>query len=254
MNDISGLMIDMDGTVYRGSKVINGAPEFIERVKRKGIPFVFLTNNSASDRKHYLNKLKSMGFDVSIDNILTSATAAFRYIAKHHGNASVYPIGTQKFTEEAKASGIHIVDRDPDIVLLAFDTTITYERINNAYHFINNGAKFIATHPDDLCPTEDGYDVDIGPFIRLLESMTGVKAIVIGKPNRLMTEMAAEEMNVPWKGMVMIGDRIYTDIKMASDNDIRSILVLTGEAKAEDLEHSDVRPTVVAASVDEIFR
>jgi len=254
MDDISGIMIDMDGTVYKGSEVIEGAPEFVERVKRKGIPFVFLTNNSASGRKHYLNKLKKMGFDVTIDNILTSATATFRYIAKHHGGASVYPVGTPKFIEEAKAAGIRIVDEDPDMVLLAFDTTITYEKINKAYNFIKKGAEFIATHPDDLCPTEDGYDVDIGPFIRFLESMTGVKATVIGKPNRLMIEMAADNMSVRKEGLVMIGDRLYTDIKMASDNKIRSILVLSGETNREDLEHSDVHPSEVAGSVDELFR
>jgi len=254
MDDISGIMIDMDGTVYKGSEVIKGAPEFVERLRKKEIPFVFLTNNSASDRKHYLNKLKKMEFDVTIDNILTSATATFQYVAKHHGNAAVYPVGTPKFVEEAKAEGIRIVDHDPDIVLLAFDTTITYEKINKAYDFIKKGAEFIATHPDDLCPTEDGYDVDIGPFIRFLESMTGVKATVIGKPNKLMIEMAAEKMNVRKEGLVMIGDRLYTDIKMASDNRIRSILVLSGETKKEDLDNSNVHPSEVAGSIDELFR
>jgi len=254
MDNISGIMIDMDGTVYKGSEVIKGAPEFIERLKQKGIPFVFLTNNSASGRKHYLDKLKGMGFDVTIDNILTSATATFRYINKHHKNASVYPVGTPKFVEEAKEAGIRIVSDDPDIVLLAFDTSITYEKINKAYNFIKDGAEFIATHPDDLCPTEDGYDVDIGPFIRLFESMTGTKATVIGKPNELMTEMAAENMNVLKEGMVMIGDRLYTDMKMAADNNIRSILVFSGETKEEDLENSDTKPTMTAGSVDELFR
>jgi len=253
MDNISGIMIDMDGTVYKGSEVIKGAPEFVERLKRKGIPFVFLTNNSASGRKHYLNKLNGMGFNVTIDNILTSATATFRYINKHHKNASVYPVGTHKFVEEAKETGLCIVDDDPDTVLLAFDTSITYEKINKAYNFIKDGAEFIATHPDDLCPTEDGYDIDIGPFIRLFESMTGVNATVIGKPNELMIEMAAENMNVPKGGMVMIGDRLYTDIKMAADNNIRSILVFSGETNEEDLKNSDIRPTMTAGSVDELF-
>jgi len=254
MNDISGIMIDMDGTVYKGGEVIKGAPEFIERLKKKGIPFVFLTNNSASGRKHYLNKLKGMGFNVTIDNILTSATATFRYINKHRKNASVYPVGTHKFVEEAKEAGIRITDGDPDIVLLAFDTSITYEKMNKAYNFIKNGAEFIATHPDDLCPTEDGYDIDIGPFIRFFETMTGVSATVIGKPNELMIEMAAENMNVRKEGSVMIGDRLYTDIKMAADNNIRSILVFSGETKEEDLENSDIKPTMTAGSVDELFR
>ena len=254
MNDVSGFMIDMDGTVYRGDAVIPGAPEFVERVKAKKIPFVFLTNNSASDRKHYLAKLTKMGFKVSIDNILTSTTATITYIMKHYAEKTVYPLGTEKFIDEIKEAGVRIVDKDPDIVLLAFDTTITYEKINRAYHFIKKGALFVATHPDDLCPTEHGFDVDIGPFIRLLESMTGTKAMIIGKPNKMIVDMAAEMMKILPKKTVMVGDRIYTDMKMAADAGIRSIMVLTGEAKRADLEISGIQPTEVVGSVDEILR
>jgi HAD superfamily hydrolase (TIGR01457 family) len=247
-------MIDMDGTVYKGNDVIKGAPEFIERLKERKIPFVFLTNNSSSDREHYLSKLTKMGFNVSIDNILTSTTATITYIQKYHDGMSVYPIGTPKFVKEIKEAGIRTVHTDPDIVLMAFDTTITYEKINNAYQFIKKGSKLIATHPDDLCPTEHGYDVDIGPFIRFFESMTDTKATIIGKPNKLMAEMAAERMNVPLKGTVMIGDRIYTDMKMAARSGIRSIMVLTGEAKRSDIKDSGIRPTMIVDSVDDIQR
>jgi HAD superfamily hydrolase (TIGR01457 family) len=254
MEDVSGFIIDMDGTVYKGSDVIPGAPEFIERLKERKVPFVFLTNNSSSDREHYLSKLTKMGFKVSMDNILTSTTATITYILKHHRGKTVYPLGTPKFIEEIKEAGIRIVDKGPDIVLLAFDTSITYEKINNAYQFIKKGSELIATHPDDLCPTEHGYDVDIGPFIRLFESMTGTKATVIGKPNKLMAEMASERMNVPLERTVMIGDRIYTDMKMAAHSGIRSIMVLTGEAKRSDVKDSGVRPTMVVNSVDDLLR
>ena len=246
-------MIDMDGTVYKGDRVIPGAPGFIERLNEKNIPFVFLTNNSAYDRRHYHDKLVRMGFKVKIDNILTSATATVSYLLKYRKGKSVYPLGTPRFVKEAEDSGIKMTDRDPDIVLLSFDKTITYEKMNNAYQFIKKGAELVATHPDDLCPTEDGYDIDIGPFIRLLESMTGVKATIIGKPNKIMAEMAAERMDTDMKGLVMIGDRIYTDIKMASDAGIRSIMVLSGEAKREDVT-PDIMPTMIADSLDDILR
>jgi HAD superfamily hydrolase (TIGR01450 family) len=195
-----------------------------------------------------------MGFSVSIDNILTSTTATIAYIKKYHPGKNVYAIGTPGFMKEITNAGINVNDPDPDIVLLSFDRTITYDKINNAYQFLKKGAAFIATHPDDLCPTEDGYDVDIGPFIRMLESMTGIRATVIGKPNLLMVEMASETMKVAQKDMVMIGDRIYTDIKMASDANIRSIMVLTGEARETDMNNSDLRPTLVVSSVDDILR
>ena len=254
MENVSGYMIDMDGTVYRGNEVIPGAPEFIERLKAKKIPFVFLTNNSAWSRVHYFNKLTKMGFRISIENILTSTTATVTFLKKHRKGRTVYPLGTASFVKEITHSGIRINEDDPDIVLLAFDTSITYEKMNNAYQFLIKGKELIATHPDDLCPTENGYDIDIGPFIRFFESMTGKKATVIGKPNPLMVKMAAETMDVSPDGMVMVGDRIYTDMRMAADSGIRSILVLTGEAKMSDLDGSGIIPTETVNSVDEILR
>ena len=247
-------MLDMDGTVYKGIVAIPGAKEFVGRLKERKIPFVFLTNNSSSGRVHYLNKLLNMGFDVSIDNILTSTTASISFLKKHRSGKKVYPVGTPKFIEELTEAGIPLVERRPDIVLLSFDTTITYEKINNAYNFLKDGSEFIATHPDDLCPTADGYDIDIGPFIRMFESAASVKAKVIGKPNAEMARMAAETMNVPFERMVMIGDRVYTDMRMAADAGIRSVMVLSGEAKRGDPERAGIRPTVTIDSVADLLK
>ena len=249
----SGFMIDLDGTIYKGKNVIPGAVEFVNSLKERSIPFVFLTNNSASDQAHYYNKLKGMGFDIEMKDILSSTVAAVRYIKKRFPGKKVFPLGTELFVKEIISHGIAVTEKDPEIVLLAFDKSITYEKLNKAYQFLLAGAEFIATHPDDLCPTEDGYDIDIGPFIRLLESMTGKAATVTGKPNRIMVEIAAETMNADPKGLWMIGDRIYTDIKMASDAGISSILVLSGETTAEDLVNSAERPTIVKNSVYEII-
>jgi len=247
-----GFMIDMDGTVYKGGIPIPGAVDFIESLKSHGIPFVFLTNNSAHRRTHYLEKLLRMGFDVTLDNVLTSTVATARFILSQRPGARVYPIAADDVIDDLKASGLDIVDSDPDVVLLAFDRTITYEKINKGYRFIMEGAELIATHPDDLCPTEDFYDVDIGPFIRMFEDMCDVKAVVIGKPNRLMLEMAAGEMGVDPMDTVMVGDRMYTDIQMAVSAGTQSILVLTGETTRSDLESSEVVPTVVLDSVADI--
>lgn len=247
-----GFMIDMDGTVYKGGIPIPGAVDFIESLKTHGIPFVFLTNNSAHRRTHYLEKLLRMGFDVTLDNVLTSTVATARFILSQRPGARVYPIAADDVIDDLKASGLDIVDSDPDVVLLAFDRTITYEKINKGYRFIMEGAELIATHPDDLCPTEDFYDVDIGPFIRMFEDMCDVKAVVIGKPNRLMLEMAAGEMGVDPMDTVMVGDRMYTDIQMAVSAGTQSILVLTGETTRSDLESSEVVPTVVLDSVADI--
>ena len=247
-----GFMIDMDGTVYKGGDLIPGAVEFISALKSRGIPFVFLTNNSSATRSHYYGKLRSMGFDVGIENVLTSAMAAARFVIDGRPGKRVYVVASEEVRDEMRSVGVDVVEDDPDIVLLTFDRTITYEKINKAYRYLCGGAEFIATHPDDLCPTEDSYDIDIGPFIRMFEQMCQTSAIVIGKPNASMLLMAASHMGVDPSATVMVGDRLYTDIEMAVRAGIGSILVLSGETSREQLEASGMHPTHVLDSVAEI--
>ena len=247
-----GFMIDMDGTVYKGDVPIPGAREFIAFLKERGIPFTFLTNNSAHGRSFYLQKLTRLGFDVGIDNILTSTIATIRYLLSERPGRTVYPVAVPEVVDEMRAAGVPLVEKDPDIVVLTFDTTITYEKINDAFHFLRSGAELIATHPDDLCPTEDSYDIDIGPFIRMFEQMCQTTATVIGKPNGLMLEMASRELGVPPEDTVMVGDRLYTDIEMAVRAGTQSILVLSGETDMSMVEGWGKRPTAIVDSVADI--
>lgn len=250
----TGFMIDMDGTVYKGGDLIPGATDFISYLKRSGIPFVFLTNNSSHSRDHYYRKLVRMGFDVSMDNVLTSNIATIRFVLSERPGKRVYVVGSPDVIEEVRAAGVNVVDEDPDIVYLTFDRTITYDKINKAYKALCNGAELIATHPDDVCPTETDYDIDIGPFIRMFEQMCQTRAVVVGKPNGLMLEMAALHMGVDPKGTVMVGDRLYTDIRMGELAGTATILVLSGETSRKDLEESDINPTYVLDSVADIPR
>lgn len=249
-----GFALDMDGTVYHGERPIPGAREFISRLKAEGIPFRFITNNSSHPKKFYADRLRRMGFEITENHVLTSTIATIRFIKENRAGKSVYVLATPDVTEEIRSAGIpgSREGEVPDIVLLTFDTTIGYEGLNDAYHYIQKGAELIATHPDDVCPTEDGYDVDIGPFIRLFESLTGNKATIVGKPNRLMLDMAALEMGVEPDRVVMVGDRLSTDIRMAVDANIASILVLSGETDEALLKSSGIRPTFVKGSVADI--
>lgn len=251
-SDVSGVLLDMDGTVYLGDDSIEGAADFIKRLKDADIPYAFITNNSSNTRNFYYQRLRRLGFPVAEDSVITSAVAAAEYINTRRKGSKVYVLASKDVEDELISLGVETTDENPDIVLLAFDRTITYEKLNNAYHMILNGAEFIATHPDMFCPTEEGYDVDIGPFIALLESVTETKAEVIGKPKPLMLEMASGFLKIDPTKAVMIGDRLYTDIKMAEDANIRSILVLSGEASKEQLDNSETRPTAVVNSVADI--
>lgn len=250
---MKGFALDMDGTVYIGKKPIPGAAEFVRGLKERKIPFVFLTNNSSKGRAEYYEKLRSMDFDVGIENVLTSGTAALMFLSQKRSGKGVYIVGTESYMNDAKEFGIRLDDENPDIVLLSFDRELTYEKINKSYKFIKNGAEFIATHPDDLCPAEDGYDVDIGAFLAMYGKVLDAKPLIIGKPNRLLLEMAASAMNLDISEIAMVGDRLSTDIKMAQDCGIESVLVLSGEAKLEDLKDGKYRPTYVVESVADIF-
>jgi HAD superfamily hydrolase (TIGR01457 family) len=245
-------MIDMDGTIYKGRDIIPGAVEFIDFLKKEKIPFVFLTNNSSHTIEYYFDKLTKMGFGINKKSILSSTIATARFIKERRKGKKVFVIATPEVKKEIEGLGIVSEEKDPDIVLLTFDRTITFDKINKAYHFIMGGAELIATHPDDLCPTEEAYDVDIGQFIHLLSYLTGTVATIIGKPSALMLEMAAGVMNVDKDGTMMIGDRLYTDMRMAADAGISSILVLSGETKMSDLEVSDAKPTHIVGSVADI--
>ena len=189
---------------------------------------------------------------MNLDNILTSTIATIRYLMTERPGRTVYPVAVPGVVDELRAAGIPLTEDDPDIVVLTFDTTITYEKINKAFHFLNSGAELIATHPDDVCPTEDSYDIDIGPFIRMFEQMCQTKATVIGKPNRLMLEMAAGELGVAPEDTVMVGDRLTTDIEMAVSAGTQSILVLSGETDREMLSRWGKNPTAVVESVADI--
>jgi len=256
MDEVKGLLIDVDGTLCLGDKVIPGTPDIIDRVKKSKIPFLILSNNSSMSSSEYLEKLHRMGFKLEKKDVLTATQATIYYLKEKYSNFRIMPLGMQGFVDELKESGINIVDSSPDIVLLAYDKTINFEKLNMASHYIKKGSIFLATHPDVLCNSAEGYDIDIGAFIMILEESTGVKATIIGKPEKTMAYLSMKILDVPLKNMVVIGDRFYTDIAFAKNNGMQSALVLSGEATMNDLEKINYKPDYIINSIldlDEII-
>ncbi|MDD2626835.1 MAG: HAD-IIA family hydrolase [Candidatus Methanomethylophilus sp.] len=243
--------LSIDGMLCRGDRPIPGVREFMAALRARRLPFRFVTNNSAHVPAFYAVRLNRMGFGVGEKDILSSAVAAIRFLKDRRPGKTVWPIATPAVCAEIAAAGVPISTggHRPDIVLLAFDTTVDYEKLNAGYHYLQAGAELIAIHPDDVCPTEDGYDVGIGPFIRLFEFLTGKKATAVGKPHRLMLDMAAADMGVPVADVIMVGDRLSADMHMAVDAGARSILVLSEETDRTMLEQSGMHPTWVVDSV-----
>lgn len=246
--DLTGLrhfLLDMDGTVYLGPNLLEGAAEFVDYLKSSGRRFLFFTNNSSHDADEYRVKLDGLGIRVRRNDILTSGEATIRYLLTQTPHRRVYVVGMPSFEEEARAAGLELTDNRPDAVVLAFDRSLTYEKLKKASLFLAAGLPYYATNPDKVCPTEYGYIPDCAAMAALLETATGRMPHYIGKPNPDMARLGMEKIGGTADTTVMVGDRLYTDMAMARAAGIRGALVLSGEATAATLSESAERPDYV---------
>ncbi len=244
-----GFLIDVDGTLCLGEKVIEGTPEYVESLRSRGVPFLIASNNSSMSSEQYLQKLLRLGFDVTSKDVLTATRVTVEFLRRYHPGKRVFALGMEGFIEELTEGGVNLVQDSPDIVLLAYDKTLTFDKLNKAAHFIQRGARFIATHPDITCNSEDGYDVDIGSMIALLQAATGVTPEIIAKPEGTMADMSSDLIGVPKEDIYVVGDRLYTDIAFAKKNGMIAVLVLTGEAQVEDIDGYPYKPDYIINSI-----
>ena len=168
LDNIKLYLLDMDGTVYLENTLLDKALETINYLRKKA-KIVFLTNNSSKSATSYIEKLHKLGIDITSDEIYTSGQATCEYLNKHFKNKSVYLVGTKALEDEFKEYNIPLNDTNPDLVVLGYDTTLTYEKLVKITTFINQGKTYIATHPDINCPATPYYVPDIGSFISLIE-------------------------------------------------------------------------------------
>ncbi|NLO82489.1 MAG: HAD-IIA family hydrolase [Clostridiales bacterium] len=238
-------VLDMDGTFYLGDKLLDGSLDFVKRTEEAGKRFIFFTNNSSKNSSVYKQKLAGMGCFVDESNIVTSGMVTVEYLKRHYKNCQVYLLGTPMLHEEFHKNGIPIVEDKPDVVVVGFDTTLTYDKLSRACAFIRQGLPFIATHLDLNCPTEDGFIPDCGAICAFITASTGVRPKYLGKPFIETLEYLLKYLGCSREEMVFIGDRLYTDIAIGVKHGVTSVLVLTGETKREDLERSDIKPDFV---------
>lgn len=243
-------VLDMDGTFYLGSKLIDGSLGFLEKLHNTGRDFLFFTNNSSRTSEFYKDKLAGMGCFVEEAKIATSGDVTIKYLLENYAQSSVYLVGTDLLRDSFVSSGVRLVDDKPDIVVMSFDTTLTYEKVSCACSFIRAGALFLATHMDLNCPTEDGFIPDCGAMCAMVEASTGAKPKYLGKPFAETVEMIKLITGMENEELVFVGDRLYTDIATAVNNGITGILVLTGETSLRNLEMSDVKPDFVFDSLE----
>ncbi|NJE05675.1 HAD family hydrolase [Thermococcus sp. M36] len=255
-----GIIFDMDGVIYRGSKPIEGAKELIKFLKERNIPFAFLTNNSTRDPAMYREKLLSMGIEVPEERIITSGLATRLYMARHFEPGKTFVIGGDGLHREMERLrwGVVGVDearnglwKEVKYVVVGLDPDLTYEKLKYATLAIRNGARFIGTNPDTTYPAEEGLYPGAGSIIAALKASTGVEPIIIGKPNEPAYEVAREKLDGVDE-IWMVGDRLDTDIAFAKHFGMKAVMVLTGVSSLEDVEKSDVRPDLILPSVKEL--
>ncbi len=252
MEGIKNYLMDMDGVILRGTTLIPGATDFVQKLRSQGIPFLVVTNNSEYTPRDLQMRLHYMGLEVSPEEIFTSAlaTAQFLHSQQEHGRA--YAIGESGLTTALHDIGYVLTDQDPEYVVIGETTTYSFQRITRAIRFINAGARFIATNPDVMGPGEGGIVPATGAVAALISAATGIKPYFVGKPNPLMMRTALRTLNAHSEDSVMIGDRMDTDIIAGTESGLRTILVLTGVTSREQVNRFPYRPTWIRESIAHI--
>lgn len=248
--------IDLDGTTYLGNKAINGAREFIARLKAAGKYVHFLSNNSSKSKEEYVIKLKSMGIETSADEIVLSTDGVIHFL-KEAGTKDIFIVGTDSMKQAFKAAGFNNIEsNNPEYVVLGYDTELTYSKLRQAALLLQKGVDLIATHCDIVCPTPEGPVPDIGSMLALFKAATGKTPIkIFGKPNPEMISHVIERHRLTTEDVVIIGDRLYTDMEMARRTGCSFICVLSGETNREHIEEVKHQPpSLIVENIGELTR
>ena len=248
-------LLDMDGTFFLGDSLLPGAMELLELFNQRRLHFSFLTNNTSHNKLDYKRKLVKLGVGEEDARVYTAGDATIAFLNKHYPGKRVFLLGTSSLAESFSSGGIALSDADPEVVVIGFDTSLTYARLKAFCRYVRLGLPYIATHPDLNCPTPEGPAPDIGAIMSLVEASTGRKAdVVIGKPNPGIVNSLAEEWGLEPGELVMVGDRLYTDIALGKTAGVKTVLVLSGETKREDLETEEYTPDMVCENLAELTK
>ncbi len=258
---IRHVALDMDGTIYMGSSLFPWTVDFLAGLTAAGIGYSFLTNNPSKNIADYLAKLEKMGIHATRDEMYTTAIATIDYIKTHYPQARrLFILGTPSMTAEFEAAGFiptaDSAEERPDLLVVGFDMTLTYDRLCRASWWASRGIPYVATNPDRVCPTDQPTVlVDCGSICKCIEHATGrTPDITLGKPDPNMLAGIMERHGLRPHEIAMVGDRIYTDIAMAHNAGAFGVLVLSGETIAETAAAADPQPDLTVPSLEEFGR
>jgi NagD protein len=263
---IDGFIFDLDGTVYLGESALYGAVEGIRTLRQQGKRVLFVSNKPLEPRDAYAAKLTRLGIPAGPDDVITSAFVLGYHLAHTAPHLRLYVIGEQNLLDELRGHGLHVLtefsDQDPkqviepvgvDAVVVAFDRTLDYRKLNTAYQALLRGARFFATNADKACPMPGGAIPDAGATIAALEHITGRKLeLLAGKPSNLIIQVALERLGLPPARCMMVGDRLETDIFMGQQAGMVTAVTLTGVSRREDVARMTRPPDFVIENLGEL--
>ena len=252
LDEYEAVFFDLDGTIYLGDSLVEGAKEVVEALRRRGVSVYFLSNNSSAWKDDYVEKLDTLGIDATTDDVVLSTDGVIAYLEERNATET-YVVGTDAMCGALADEGFVVDAEDPDYVVVGFDTDLTYEKVRRATLAIRNGAEFLLAHGDAVCPTPEGFVPDCGAIGALVETATErPPKRVFGKPDpEMLSHVFAEEALDP-EDVVVVGDRLETEIRLADSIGARSVCVLTGDATRADVAASEVQPSAVAETVGDL--
>ena len=252
-----GYVFDLDGTVYLGESLLPHAAETIRELRRRGSHIVYVTNKPLETADDYAQKLTRLGVPTARSDVVTSVDALVDYLDREHPQATVLAVAERSATDELSAAGFTVTTQplEAQVVVVSFDRTFNYEKLNAAFQAVRyGGAAIVATNPDPYCPTPEGGIPDCAAMLAAIEACSGARAeAVVGKPSIHMARALLGRLGMPAKGVAVIGDRLLTDIAMARSMGMTGVLVLTGATSADSIDGARVQPHYVIGSLSELL-
>ena len=250
MKDLKLFLFDMDGTLYLGDRLFPFTTELLAKIKATGGRYMFMTNNSSKSVVAYIEKLRKLGIEATEDEFITSSQATAYYLKNNHPTAKLYVCGTESLKTELRSQGFTVTEDldEVECIVMGFDTELNFKKLHDvSFMLCTRQLPYIATNPDYVCPTEFGSVPDCGSVCDMIFNATGKRPVVIGKPEALMPQLAMERTGYTKQQTVVIGDRIYTDIKSGINAGTVTVLVMSGETTQEILDASPDKPDFVLA-------